>query len=648
MKRKYPLLCSPIQIGGLTLRNRMLAAPTSYPELTVEGYITREAEAHFELRAKGGAADICVSEAIVHSATGKSHARQINLEDQDALPGLANVARSIKRHGAIASIELSHGGKFAAADKVDKSVMKDVVRYGPSAEVLASGAVIKEMPRELIREIIEAFGRSAALCKKAGFDMVMIHGGHGWLLQQFLSPADNKRTDEYGGSLENRARFALEVIDSVRAAVGPKIPIEFRMSAEEYIEGGYGLNEAIEFAKLIESKIDLLNVSTGTHEGGFSRAHPSMFMERGCNVKYAAEIKKHVKVPIATVGALNDPAMMEEIIASGKADLVQIGRALLADPELPRKAILGKDDEIVPCIRCYACLAERVHTGTRLCTVNPMIGREYQTCYAFPPTAPKKVLVTGGGPGGMQAAITAAERGHKVILCEKTGALGGALRSERNVPFKKDFNGFTSAKTVQLKNVGVEVRLNTEVTNEYVENEAPDVLVVAVGAEPIIPSIPGIDSPKVIMANDMSNDDVKIGQKVVILGGGLVGCEAGIHFAESGKDVTVIEMQNDVAVDANARHRPILLELLKKLVKIETGLRGARITDEGLVCTDKNGKEKMFPADTILCAVGQRSLRGVVDSLLDAAPEVIQVGDCVTPARITDAVARGYYAGLDI
>ena len=416
----------------------------------------------------------------------------------------------------------------------------------------------------------------------------------------------------------------------------------------EGTDQGYDLDEAIEFIKLIENKIDLLHVSAGIHQICWDITHPSMFSEPGCNVKYAAEIKKHVKVPVAVVGALNDPQMMEEIIASGQADIVVMGRALLVDPFLPKKVMLGKDEEIVHCCRCLSCYAERHQTGTRICALNPITGRELENKYALPAPVKKKVLVAGGGPGGMETAITAARRGHEVILCEKSGSLGGALRSERHIPFKKNLFAFIGSKELQMKQAGVEVRLNTEVTRKYVEQEAPDVLVVAIGAEPIIPPIEGIENPKVVVANNMFEDESKIGQKVVVLGGGLVGCEAAVYLAQTGKDVTVVEMLEDVAVDANVRYRPILLNLLRKLAKIETGLRGIRVTDEGLVCADKTGTEKLLLADTIICAVGQRPLREVVNELLDAAPEVVQVGDCVKPQRVFEAVFRGYHAGLDI
>ncbi|HCX64835.1 MAG TPA: NADH:flavin oxidoreductase, partial [Eubacteriaceae bacterium] len=583
-----------------------------------------------------GAGAVTVSEGIVHTKTGKSlsYAEHILLESKGVLPGLTTAARSIKRHGALATLELSHGGKFAGG-------------YGPIDEVLPNGTEVSKMPVETIKEVVEAFGRGAALAQKANFDMVLVHAGHGWLLQQFLSPSNN-RNDEYGGSLENRVRFTLEVLDSVRKAVGENYPIELRMSADEYSENGYGIEEAVEIAKMIEDKVDLLQVSTGSHSGGsFDKTHPSMFMERGVNVKYAAEIKKHVSVPVATIGGLNDPQMMEDIIASGKADVVEMGRALLADPYLPKKIYQERDEEIVKCVRCFTCMSERLATGLRICALNPVIGREFEHNFAAPPTTPKNVLVAGGGPGGMEAALSAANRGHNVVLCEKNKVLGGALNAEKSVEFKKDLFGFTATKKLLLERAGVEIRLNTEVTKEYAEKQDIDVLIVAVGAEPIMPNIPGIKTEKVICGNDLSDDDTKIGDEVIVLGGGLVGCEASIHLAQEGKKVTIIEMRDDVAIDANARHRPLLLARLKNAgVSIHTNTRGVEVTDTGLICKDQDDREIEFKGDTIVCSVGQRPLRKVAERLLDAAPEVIEVGDCVKPAQVTDAVFRGYYAGL--
>ncbi|MEW6665768.1 MAG: FAD-dependent oxidoreductase [Thermodesulfobacteriota bacterium] len=650
MTRKYPRLCSPLKIGHVTLRNRMVSAPMAFPDITAEGYVTKEAAAFYELRAKGGAAAVTLSECIVHIKTGMSHSKHINLQDEGVLAGLTEAARSIKRHGALANVELSHGGKYAGVDLAKGSQGQTHIRYGPSAETLPDGSKVEEMPKALIHEIVEAFGRGAALIRRAGFDMVLVHGGHGWLLHQFFSPASNNRRDEYGcQTIENRSRFALEVLDSIRAAVGPGFPIEYRVSGEEHVPGGYGLDDAIRFSKLIEGKIDLLHVSSGAHEKSFAITHPSMFMERGCNVHLAAAIKQHVKVPVACIGALNEPEQMEEIIASGKADVVEMARALLADPFLPKKVMLGHDDEIVRCIRCFQCLAERVQTQTRICSVNPVIGREYESRFALPPSAPKKVLIAGGGPAGMKAAATAAQRGHRVILCEKSAELGGALKCVRAISFKKDLFGLIRNLEIDMLKAGVEIRLNTEVTLQLVENEAPGVLVLAVGAAPIVPSIPGVDSPKVVLANRLSDQGIRIGKKVVILGGGLVGCESAVHLALGGRQVTVVEMMKEVAVDANVRQRPILLDKLAELrVKVQTGMKGVRVIDRGLVCTDDTGQEVVFEADTIVCSVGQRALREIVNDLLDAAPEVVQVGDCVKPQKVTEALYRGYHAGLDI
>ncbi len=582
MTRKYPNLCSPLKIGNVNLRNRMVSSPMAFPDITAEGHVTKEAVAFYELRAKGGAAAVTLSECITHIKTGMSHSKHINLQDEGVLAGLTEAARSIKRHGALANIELSHGGKYAGVDLAKGSEGRNRLRYGPSAEILPDGSKVEEMPKELIHEIVETFGQGAALAKRAGFDMVFVHGGHGWLIHQFFSPASNKRTDEYGfDTRENRARLALEVLDSIRAAVGPGFPIEFRLSGEEHISAGYDLNDAIQFAKLMESKIDLLHVSAGAHENSFTITHPSMFAARGCNVHLAAEIKKHVKVPVACIGALNDPEQMEEIIASGKADVVEMARALLADPFLPKKVMLGHDDEIVKCIRCFTCLSERVQTQTRICSVNPVIGREYESRFELPASESKKVLVAGGGPGGMKTAVTAAERGHKVILCEKSRELGGALTCEKSISFKKDLFGLIKSLELQMRKAGVELRLNTEVTQELVEREAPDVLVVAVGAAPIVPAIPGIESPKMVLANNLSDDGITIGKKVVVMGGGLVGCESAVHLALEGRDVTVVEMMKDVAIDANVRQRPILLDMFAKLkVKVETGMKGVKINDK--------------------------------------------------------------------
>ena len=650
MNRKFPNLFTPIEIAGLKLRNRICSAPMSHPNITSEGLISPEMTAFYELRAKGGAAVVTISEAVTHIKTGKSHNRHINLEEDHVMLSLSETARAIKCHGAAASIELSHGGKRAEVDAFNKDAILDVVKYGASDEVAPNGQKSYEMPKELIREVVDSYGVGAALCKRAGFDMIMVHGGHGWLIQQFLSPLSNRRTDEYGGSLENRTRLAIEILDSVRAAVGPSFPIEFRISAEEYVDGGYDLSDAIKFAKLVESKIDLLHVSTGNLNYASGRTHPSMFLERGCNVSYAEELKKHVSIPVAAIGAIADPVMMEDIIASGKADLVYTGRAMIADPYLPYKAKVGRESEIHTCIRCNVCFAGRVTTKSRLCSINPIIGREREFLEIGTVKEPKKVLVAGGGPGGMQAAITAAQRGHKVILCEKSGELGGAIKQEKGLPFKEDACKLAKSKEIEMRKAGVELRLNTAVTEAYAEKEAPDVLIVAIGAVPVKPPIEGIDGPNVIMAEEAINNRDLSGKNVVILGGGLVGCELAIYLSDSCKEITLVEMTDTLAEGENGSQKRIVNQEIadKKNILVRLESKGRRVTDDGLVCTDKNGVEEMLYADKIICATGQKPLYDEAKKLLDCAPDVVLLGDCIKPANIREAVSRGFHAGIDI
>lgn len=643
----YPHLASPITIKGLTFKNRILGAPMSNPEMDSDSHMRKEDIAFHENRARGGLSSVAIGLGIV-DAVGRTHTKEVALYDVGSLPSLKEASKAMHRHGCHAVMELAHGGKYANARGHGQASEKYAL--GPNDEVNPDGLPVRAMTEDEIVHAAEAFGKAAALVKQAGFDMILIHGGHGWLLGQFMSPSMNHRTDRWGGSLENRMRFPLLVIEKVREAVGDNFPIEFRMSGAELTEGGYGLDEGIAMAKAIDGKVDIIHVSAGVHEDPdvFVLTHPSMFVEHGCNVYLAAEIKKHVKTPVATLGGLNDPDQMEEIIASGKADIIEIARQSICDPYFPEKAFSGRKDDITRCCRCFTCFYNYLTNRTFCCAFNPVVGREMESFYGAPATTPKKVIVVGGGPGGMYAAITAAQRGHAVTLYEKNSRLGGQLLSEQYIPFKQDMYRFVKVLEGRLAQAGVDVKLNTALTAEQAAEMQADVIIVAVGAKPIVPPIPGIDSDKVVTLEALHQETPAVGQKVVILGGGLVGSECAIYLDGLGKDVTIAEMKDDWAADSYFMHKNAMkIYMRTSNIKIRVNTTAKAVTDAGLLCEGPDG-ETLLEADTILLAAGMKADRACVESFYNAAPRVFEVGDCIKAGRVVEAVSGGYYRALDI
>lgn len=644
--RYYPNLASPITINGVTFKNRIFGAPMSNPELDPDCHMREEDIAFHANRGRGGLASVCIGLGIVE-AVGRSHTKEVILYDDLSLPSLKRMANEFHKHNCMATMELAHGGKFGAARS--HSAAKSTL-IGPNDELNAQGVPVKAMTEEQIEETATAFGSAARLVKEAGFDMVLIHGGHGWLLGQFASPYFNKRTDRWGGSLENRMRFSLLVIEKVREAVGPDFPIEFRMSGSECIPGGYDIDEAVEMAKMIDGKVDIIHVSAGIHENNdvFVITHPSMFTEHGCNVQYAAEIKKHVKTPVAALGGINDVDMMEEIIASGKADIIEVARQSLADPYFPEKAFSGQKDDITQCCRCYSCFFNYLSNRNYCCAFNPVIGDELEHKYGFPATTPKKVVVVGGGPGGMEAAVTAAQRGHSVTLYEKNSRLGGQIVHEQHIPFKKDMYHIIEVLAKRCEDAGVDIHLNTEVTPEEVAAMGADVVMTAVGAKPIIPQIPGINSAKVVGLKALEGRQPSVGQKVAILGGGLVGSEVAIYLDMIGKDVTVVEMKDTWASDAYWMHKVAMDKYIRdSRIDIKVNTTAREITDAGIVCNTPDG-EILIEADTVLLAAGMKADRASADEFLNTAPRVFEIGDAIKAGRVVEAVKLGYYRALDI
>lgn len=649
MKRDYPHLCEPLAIGNLTLRNRMCSAPLGATDITAEGSPGPRTQGFYELRAKGGAAVVTVSELVVHPETDGSQMLHLNLKNRGQLAAFAFVADAIKRHGSVPSIELSHSGQYAGTYMVDKKGKRSLFQYGPSETTRPDGLPVKKLTQEQIQEIVAAYAQAAALSKQAGFEMVMVHAGHSWLINQFLSPHFNKRADEYGGSFENRIRLAQEVLAAVRDAVGAHFPLELRMSGSELFDGGYDLEEGCRIAVALEEYVDIIQVSAGSYQYGFSLTHPSIFREPGCNVYLAEAIKKQVSVPVATVGALSNPSQMEDIISSGKADLVVMGRALLADPEIPNKVMANRGADVIECVRCYVCMAERAITQTRRCALNPRIGREYEGMEIIPAAKSKRVLVAGGGIAGMMAAATAAERGHDVILCERASELGGILRTEKAIPFKQGVYKLGLSYARACEQAGVTIKLNTPVTAELVEELAPDAAIIALGSEPIALSLERTGKVSMLSIDELYLEHKTVGQRVVVLGGGVTGSECALYLCGLKKQVTIVEMRDGLAIDANVRQKPILLkEVEDHAIEVVLEKRGYKIQDEGLVVVDAEGNTELLVCDTIICAVGQKSRKAEVDALRDSAPFVRIIGDAKRPATIGTAIYEAFHAALDI
>lgn len=643
MITEYPNLFSPLKVGNLLLRNRILSGPNMMCCLNPDGSPTEYMIGYYEEKAKGGCAQITVGDTPVEER-GATNPRHPVLS-RGTLNRWSEVARAIRQHGAVASIELNHGGR------ISNPSITGFNPIGPVAYVKPNGVAVASMDNTLMNEVADAFANAAKLAYETGFDMCMLHGAHGWLLSQFLSPKFNTRTDEFGGSLINRAKFPIMVIDRIHSVVGPKFPIEYRVGAE-LIEGGLTIEEVIAFLKLIEDKVDLIHVSAGldTDPNYAVKTHPTIFLPHCTNVHFASAVKNDItKIPVVAVGAINTAAEAEAILSSGKSDAVAMVRALIADPYLPQKARLGKAEETRPCLRCLDCLTGMQASNKFACAVNPRVGHEFRLDATEKPVKEqKRVLIIGGGPGGMQAAMTAAQRGHLVTLAEKSDKLGGLLKFTDYDTLKSDLRNLKDYMIRMTENSGARILFNTEADAEFVKEFAPDAVIVAIGSGPIVPKIPGIELAK--HATEVYFDLVSLGHSVAVIGGGLVGCETALFLTGLGKKVTIIEMQNSIAPEANWMHRTAMLQAFGEAdISIKTGLRCTGISEEGVLAVAMDGVQGLIEAESVVYAIGMRSNSQLAEELQELyIPYFSTVGDCKQVQKVSGAIFAAYHAAMDI
>ena len=642
---KFPHLLSPIKIGGVMFRNRMFCAPTGHTDIVYDGQPGIDAIMYYERKAIGGVATVTSGEVAVDP----DEFYPGRWPQEITRPGNHNFSRlagAISRHGAVPVVELA----FTGFRSRTRGAKRDDPPWGPIETTLPSGQKVIAMTDERIQEVIEGFGKAALASKKAGFGMVCIHAGHGWGLQQFMSPYLNTRTDKWGGNTENRCRFTVMAIDEIHRVCGRDFPVEVRISGTEVIKSGYDIEEACLIAKQLDGHADILHVTVGSSDTdsaeSFARTHVSMFYPHGRNIEYAAEIKKHVKHSfVGTVGGYSDPYYMEEILASGKADMIFIARGLICDPDLPNKVRQGRPENIRKCMRCLTCYSEILSHGDFLCSINPEVSRERESYYALPVPKKQRVLVVGGGVAGMQAALTASQCGHDVILCEKSGELGGQILCEKDVPFKKRLHEYILQQEALIAKSEIDLRLNTEVTTEYAKNERPDVVIAAVGSEPVIPDIPGIESQNVYQAIEIFKNPSLAKGKTVILGAGFVGTELAIYLKElSGINVEIVEMMGEISDGGNDHHMWAIEDMLEQNeIPIHFNTKAIGITDDGVECSGPQGKV-FYKADTVIHAVGMTPLQDEAVKFNQCAEIFHMVGECQKAATLLFANGTAYTA----
>jgi 2,4-dienoyl-CoA reductase-like NADH-dependent reductase (Old Yellow Enzyme family)/thioredoxin reductase len=639
--KRFEALFSPFRIGNVELKNRIVMPPMATNFAGEDGSVNDRHIAYYVKRAKGGVGYITFEHTGVLKQ-GRAFPNMALIDSDQHIPSFKKLVEAVHQEDGKIMIQINHAGRQTSASITGSPIV------APSA---IPCPVRKEMPQALsfeeIQMIVEAFGEAARRVKETGADGVEIHMAHGYLINQFLSPFSNKREDEYGGDADRRMRMAIEVLRTVRNQVGPDFTVLCRLSADEYIEGGLKINGSKEIAKALErSGADALHISACVAASGYLN-HPPYYAEEGIFVPLAQGIKSVVGIPVITVGRIRTPELANQILEENKADLISMGRALIADPNLPVKALQGKTEEIIPCISCNRCILS-IRKGALQCAVNPETGRE-EIFQIQKTDHPKKVWIIGGGPAGMKAAEIASFRGHQVALYEEQEKLGGRFLLAAIPPKKQILKEFIGYLIRQVENLPVKIVLGKPFDTALLEKERPDVVILATGAKPFFPPIDGIGDTQAISVEEVLSDPIHLGNKILIVGGGGIGAEVADYLSENGKEVTLIEMREGIALDLVGHLQHFLNTRLKaKGVQILTSTKAIRFEKKALWVEDTQGIKKLEGFDNIVMALGSTPNNKLVDSIKDKVSEFHVIGDASKPREVMEALFEGEETALKI